>query len=313
MSDTQPSADALRPPELQVPLPAASPVSEGSEPAARAPASPAGTEVGAIGRLLDDQPDSLTLHTREAWKLFTGRRADAAASAPAIPGARRYASILRSIWALSAQDNPYADWFLIRSYQRLTEVRAQMHKVICEREAEFERLRRRGLNLSLLASSQPAQVELGFRSPYGYAVAQAVLDFDHHVRMVQTLVLKDLCSDQDGRAAIRQIGRTLRALFLEPIAWEKGLLRKELQSLCRRDFVAGADVAAKDRARAAALLFGEVPKAVFTGEQVPRHTLRRVQLSLVELRLLREAALSPHVADSRLATDDQLPSEERLL
>jgi hypothetical protein len=34
-------------------------------------------------------------------------------------------------------------------------------------------------------------VELGFRSPYGYATAEAIVEFDYHVRMVKTLVLKD--------------------------------------------------------------------------------------------------------------------------
>ena len=47
------------------------------------------------------------------------------------------------------------------------------------------------------------------------------MEFDYHVRMVKTLVLKDRLSDGDGRAAIREVGRGLRALFLEPIRWER--------------------------------------------------------------------------------------------
>jgi integrating conjugative element protein (TIGR03761 family) len=303
----------IRRPELVFPPSATVTTPRPSTPKGYSAASAAQTGGPTIGRLTDEQPDALTLHTREAWKLFTGRQADAATKAPAIPGARRYASILRSIWVMSAQDNPYADWFLIRSYRRLSEVRSQMDRVIREREIEFDRLRRRGLSLSLLSSSEPAQVELGFRSPYGYAVAQAVLDFDVHVRMVQTLVLKDLLSDDAGRGAIREIGRTLRALFQEPISWERGLLRKELQALGRRDFVSGADADAQVRARAAVALFGEVPREIFTGEEAPRHTLRRAQLSAGELRLLREATLSLQVEDSPGATDAHLSPQEDLL
>ena len=86
-----------------------------------------------------------------------------------------------------------------------------MGQVIEAREAEFERLRRRGLALSVLASRSPVTVELGFRSPYGYATAEAIVEFDYHVRMVKTLVLKDRMSDEAGRAEIRAIGRGLRA------------------------------------------------------------------------------------------------------
>lgn len=248
--------------------------------------------VPAIGRLAGEHPDAMTLHTREAWRLFTGRQADALTKTSAIPGARRFAAILRSIWALSAQDNPYADWFLIQTDQRLRELRTQMDRVIQEREAEFERQRRRGLNLSVLASSRPMQVELGFRSPYGYAVAQAVLDFDFLVRMVQTLVLKDLLSDEAGRAAIREFGRAFRAMFQTSISWERGLLNRALTSLGRRDFVAGAEPLARERARAAVALLGEVPRSVFTGDEAPRHSLRRSQLSAEERRLLDEASLA---------------------
>ena len=247
----------------------------------------------AAGRLADQTPDAMTLHTREAWQMFAGRAADAAGKAPAIAGGRRFAAVLRSIWALSARDNPYADWILIRVYQRLVEIRAQMAWTIAAREAELERLRARGLSLSVLASSRPVTVELGFRSPYGYATAEAIVEFDYHVRLVQTLMLKDRLSDEAGRAAIREIGRGLRALFLEPIRWERALMREEMLSLARADFLPGADEAARLRVQAAVSLFGEVPRAVFTGDEAPRHTQRRVTPAAAELRLLREATLSP--------------------
>ena len=39
-------------------------------------------------------------------------------------------------------------------------------------------------------------------------------------------------------------------------------------------------------------LLGEVPRAVFTGDEAPRHSQRRVMPTAAELRLLREASLS---------------------
>jgi integrating conjugative element protein (TIGR03761 family) len=246
----------------------------------------------ALGQLTDETPDVMTLHTQDAYRMFTGRAADPASKAPAIPGGRRFAAVLKAIWYLSANDNPYADWILIRIYQALAGIRKQVDQAIEAREAEFERLRRKGLALSVLASRSPVTVELGFRSPYGYATAEAIVEFDYHVRMVKTLVLKDRMSDEAGRADIRAVGRGLRALFLEPIRWERNLLREEILPLCRRDFLPGADEAARQRVRAAVALFGEVPRKVFTGQETPRHSQRRVTPTAAELRLMQQVSLS---------------------
>jgi integrating conjugative element protein (TIGR03761 family) len=245
----------------------------------------------AAGRLVDATPDAMMLHTLDAYRMFTGRAADPATQAPAIPGGRRFAAILKGIWYLSASDNPYADWLLIRVYQSLADIRAQMNQIIAAREAEFERLRARGLALSVLASRSPVAVSLEFRSPYGYAAAEAILEFDFHVRMVKTLVLKDRMGDAAGRAEIRVIGRQLRGLFLEPIRWERHLLREEMLPLSRRDFLPGADAAARQRVSAAVALFGELPRKVFTGEEAPRHSQRRVSPTAAELRLMQEVSL----------------------
>ena len=277
------------------------------DPATIAREAPTPLARSALGRLADETPDAMTLHTQEAYRMFTGRAADAVNKAPAIPGGRRFAAMLKAIWYLSSNDNPYADWILIRIYQALAGIRTQMDQAIEAREAEFERLRRKGLALSVLASRSPVTVELGFRSPYGYATAEAIVEFDYHVRMVKTLVLKDRISDEAGRADIRAVGRGLRALFLEPIRWERNLLREEMQPLSRRDFLPGADEAARQRVRAAVALFGEVPRKVFTGEEAPRHSQRRILPTAAELRLMQQVALS---ADSGLepqaATDGQL-------
>ena len=79
--------------------------------------TPAGTPAGnaSLGYLEDAIPDTMTLHTREAYRIFTGRATEAAGKLPAIPGGRRFAAVLKSIWHLSANDNPYADWILILS------------------------------------------------------------------------------------------------------------------------------------------------------------------------------------------------------
>jgi integrating conjugative element protein (TIGR03761 family) len=258
-----------------------------------------------LGQLADAIPDTMSLHTKDAYRIFTGRGADAAGKLPPIPGGRRFAAVLKSIWHLSANDNPYADWILIRMYESLVAIRSHLSRVITAREEAIEILKRKGLSLAVMGSRSPKTVELGFRSPYGYATAEAIVEFDYYVRMIKTLIHKDRMSDDEGRAAIREVGRELRALFLEPIRWERHLLREELRQLSRSDFLPGADELAHQRVRAVVALFGEVPRKVFTGAQAPRHTRRRVKLSEAELRLLEQASLT--------AAEDMPQSDTELL
>ena len=59
------------------------------------PAAPA-TSVK-LGELADATPDTMTLHTRDAYRMFTGRSADASGQASPIPGGRRFAAVMKSI------------------------------------------------------------------------------------------------------------------------------------------------------------------------------------------------------------------------
>ncbi len=257
-----------------------------------------------LGQLADATPDTMTLHTKDAYRMFTGRAADAEGGLPPIPGGRRFAAVLKSIWHLSANDNPYADWILVRMYAGLVAIRSHLSRAITAREEAIDGLKRKGLTLSVMASRSPKTVELGFRSPYGYATAEAIVEFDYYVRMIKTLIHKDRMSDVEGRAAIRELGREMRALFLEPIRWERNLLREELRALSRSDFLPGADETARQRVRATVALFGEVPRNVFTGAEAPRHTRRRAKLTDAELRLLEQASLS--AADDPRQPDTEL-------
>lgn len=269
-----------------------------SEPPGNRFHAPHDREVPDPGHLTDAVPDSMTLHTREAWQLFTGRRADPARRTTPIPGGRRFASVMKVLWLLSANDNPYADWILQRIYDRLARLRGRLDRASRAREGEMQELVTRGLSLAVMASREPMHVEIGFGSPYGYAAAEAILEFDRYVRVVRTLMHKDRLGENEGRAAIREIGREFRALFVEPLRWERYLVTDELRALSRRDYLPGADDAACERVRTAAQLFGAVPRDIFTGDVQPRHTRRRIWLTEAERRLLLDVDLGAVAASA---------------
>ena len=165
-------------------------------------------------------------------------------------------------------------------------------------------LQQRGLHFSVLQSRVPQRVELGFRSPYGYAVADLVVRFDTCNRVLKTLVRKDLLPDRDGRTLIYSYTRRLRGLFEEPVRFERWLMRDELRPFSRHDFLPAAGAEASKRVQAVLALFGPVPRDVFTGTRAPRHSQRRVELTAQELRLLQDADLSgsPAAGDGDEAT-----------
>ena len=126
---------------------------------------------------------------------------------------------------------------------------------------------------------------------------------DEH-RVVKTLVRKDRLSDAEGWQAVWDVEREMRALFLEPIRWERVLVRDEMLPLGRADFLPSADDDAKKRVKAAVALFGQVPREIFTGQVLPRHTKRHTRRSEAELRLLREVPLT--VVDEKEADEAEL-------
>jgi integrating conjugative element protein (TIGR03761 family) len=250
-----------------------------------------------VGRLVSEEQDRMTLHTKEAYRLFIGK-VNTSAKSFAIAGGKRVASALRSIYYLSGNDNPYADWVLVSFQQGLDELRQLIGRETAAKTKLLNELRQRGLSYSVLRADPPKDVEIGFKSPYGYGVAEILVAFDYYVRLTKTLVRKDLLSDQDGYDAVRKVARVARGLFWQPVSFERYLMRKELQPLSRADWLPGANEMAAQRVRAVVAIFGEVPRAVFSGAEAPRHSRRRVNLSSEELRLLETIALSPVSVDA---------------
>lgn len=257
-----------------------------------------------IDALVDEAPDTMALHTREAYRLFVGRSLDVAQQREPIVGGRRVAAALRAIWYLSGNDNPYADWVLVDIGERIGEIGGSLQRETQRGEDRLHALKQRGLNFSVLQSRVPQQVELGFRSPYGYAVADLVVRYDYCNRVIKTLVRKDLLPDREGRSLIFSYTRRLRGMFEELVRFERWLFRDELRPLSRHDFLPAAEVNAKKRVQAVMALFGAVPRDVFTGTRRPRHSRRWVEPTAQELKLLQDADLSwsPAATDAEEAT-----------
>lgn len=246
-----------------------------------------------IGYLVSDDPDLMTIHTREAYRLFIGRTSsvgDGGQRVRPITSGKRVAAALRAIWNLSGRDNPYADWVLVQVGERVAEMRAEIKEESDKLSQMFEKERARGLNLKVMGSQAPVGVELGFRSPYGFMLADLLLDVDWYARQVKSLVQKDRMTDEEGRLTLYQVIRRVRQLFESVAPYQRYLLGDELSALSRSDFLPGADEIAQKRVAAARGIFGDVPQGIFVGEVRPRHSQRRSFVSPEELALLKAVA-----------------------
>ena len=112
-------------------------------------------------------------------------------------GRQGIASSLQALWLLSANDNPTPTGPAARD-ERLTRLQKDLERQARQYAAEIERLQAKGLRLWCCARASP-QVTLGFKSPYGYAIAELIAEFDLFARVVKTLVQKNRFSDLQGR------------------------------------------------------------------------------------------------------------------
>ncbi len=231
-------------------------------------------------------PDTMTLHTRDAYWLFAGRAWDEAGDQRRIIGGQRAAAALNFLRHISVGGNPYADWFLVSFDEQLAERRTLLAETLGECEAGFSALKRKGLELTVLGSRNPLQLTIAFGSAYGYAIAETILEFDYYVRVVKTLVLKNRISTDAGREAIREVARPLRRLFVRSIRWEHALRAPMWQGITRHDYLPSANEAARARVAAAHVRFGPIPQRILTGSTVPRHVLRRADMGYEGLLVL---------------------------
>lgn len=244
-----------------------------------------------LGKLTDESEDLMLLHTREASRLFIGRAKQPGEAGYGQSGGKKVGAALRAIWYLSGSNNPYADFALIEAHGNLTLLINELESAIEKMEGQLAKLQRRGLTFSVIEAVPPAKVELGFRSPYGYSVVMLVSTFDYFVRLVKTLVRKDMLSDKQGYQEIWEMGHKSRRIFERVVMFQRNLTREELRQMSRSDWLPTADDEARKRIKAAVGLFGELPRDVFTRAVQPRHSRLQADVTAEELRLLNEVPL----------------------
>lgn len=258
-----------------------------------------------LGMLVDDGVDQMTIHTIEALRMFYGRAREPGSKVNPIIGGRRIAASLRNLWLLTANNNPYADWALVRYERGLQEVQEHLRGAIQQCEERMQQQRKLGLNYTVAASSNPVNVNLGFKSPYGYDISTLIVQYDYFVRLQKTLNRKSLQSDSQMRESLSIASRAILKVFYDTARFSRWLSRSEMADLNRADWI-GADVQARKRIEFAMEVFGPVPAVIYKVEVAPSHSRRRYSLTDAERTVLQQvgAQLEAEEQALRLAEAD---------
>ncbi|WP_165395076.1 PFL_4669 family integrating conjugative element protein [Thiomicrorhabdus indica] len=129
---------------------------------------------------------SIELHTKEALKIFMGRKEDATAGIHHIPGVSVYAKLLRVIWGACLAGNPYAKWWIMKIEERLKETETDLSSLLEDINKQHDVVAGR-LNIAKSLSVKPVKVELNFATPYTYKIVYCLVKLDEITARLITL------------------------------------------------------------------------------------------------------------------------------
>jgi len=154
----------------------------------------------------------LSIQTWQAQMLVRGR--NGTAEKPAITGLVGFAAQLRVIWQAARNDDPYADWWLIKIHETLDNAQQQISK----RQAELDVLldQMTALEVVVAQSSQPYRFPLRFANPYAYRGARMISVYDTLVRTVLTGNHVGLFDREMSEGMLKPCARKIRGAFALP-------------------------------------------------------------------------------------------------
>ena len=168
----------------------------------------------------------LTLQTRHAQQVFTGRKATP--EKPYILGLTRFGAILSQLQVCVDADDPYADWWLIKVEEALQQAAREV-KVLCQR-VEQQLSSTPGMEVKIAESLHAIRVPLKFRNPFAYSAARILADFDMLVRAVLTARHIGLMDRREAERCLVLGTRALRRAMGTALGYKyEGVKRQDLR------------------------------------------------------------------------------------
>ncbi len=211
-----------------------------------------------VGRLTGEA--WLEIHTDQAQRLIRGRVRRG--NKPAITGLLGFASQMNIVWQAAADDDPYADWWLIRVEEAIAA--AQSFLAAQRVEVASVALDTFRFRVGISHSRRPQTLMLQFATPHAYRAAQLLGDYDALVCQCLTLKHVGACPAGQMGDLIELGAHRLRRVFSLPQGYRVFALNR-------------ADVQHNtQRAQQAKAHLGELPRDILSGERTAAHAPLRV-------------------------------------
>ncbi len=241
----------------------------------------------------------LTIQTREAQRLVTGRPADQDKSA--IIGLTRFGVLMSQLYFAARLDDPYVDWWLIQIEETLVAGKSELNALQTEAKAWLESVD--AISIEVALSAQPVKIPLQFNNPYSYRAAILIGEYDKLICTVLTGRHTGLI-DRHQAERLKHLGGTaVRRCLAAPSKFPKGIVasREDMRQHSAR-------------AKQALEKYGLPPAGILSGEA--RGELAPAILNFRDPRLQGSvSAALDQASDDDFgpdANDSQAPSEEAL-
>lgn len=194
----------------------------------------------------------IQLHTHNATRLWTGRRATENGPAPII-GMPRFIEILNQMRIATEHNDPYADLWMLRMEEKLVQSRKLMQVMLDQAKAMFSELPE-GIDIENCFNVQPARFLLFINAPLAYQGVYMLTDFDQLARQLLLASHIAIISRREMHNRLNNGATVIRSAF--------SLAQKYHGSgLTRQDFIDDTP-----HARAAIERLGPLPEAILSGK-----------------------------------------------
>lgn len=140
-------------------------------------------------------------------------------------GLRQFAVITKALWRAARNDDPYAEWHLMKIYDRMLAVQEALKNF--EQLCQEKITQKRGLEVVVFSNPKPLHIPLHFSTPFGYMAAQVLADLDYAMRQAYTL--KKLGVLLEGEQLPAKLMRKLASFFGQGREWKStGVTRNDI-------------------------------------------------------------------------------------
>ena len=153
---------------------------------------------------------NLTLHTNIVHNLVNSgwRRGNI--------GLAQFLLQISKIYRSSQADDPYADWYLMKTYDAIYNARVNLKKI--EEKIAQHLSSNRGMRIQH-APTAPWKHEIRVLNPFCYMGASLLTELDYVV--CQTLIMRHVCAKSESESFIKQATKELQDAFSVPLNWKK--------------------------------------------------------------------------------------------